>query len=77
MKDIAIVGHGGLAREVAFLIAEINRATPIWNVLGYIGSDADSVSKTVGRHTVKGTDEWLTKSTKEIAVAIAIGQPSL
>jgi sugar O-acyltransferase (sialic acid O-acetyltransferase NeuD family) len=76
MKDIVIVGHGGLAREVAFLIGEINRATPTWNVLGYITSDAESVSKTVGRHTVQGTDEWLVKSTKEIAVAIAIGQSS-
>lgn len=77
MKDILIVGHGGLAREVAFLIGEINRATPRWNLLGYIGSDTKSVSKTVSRHTVRGTDEWLSKSTKEIAVAIAIGQPSL
>ncbi len=76
MKDIVIVGHGGLAREVAFLIGEINRTTPTWNLLGYIASDAKSVSKTVGRHVVHGTDEWLSKSTKEIAVAIAIGQPS-
>ncbi|MGA2602772.1 MAG: NeuD/PglB/VioB family sugar acetyltransferase [Verrucomicrobiia bacterium] len=76
MKDIVIVGHGGLAREVAFLIGEINRATPTWNLLGYIASDAASLSKPVGQHTVRGTDEWLSKSTKEIAVAIAIGQPS-
>lgn len=76
MKDIVIVGHGGLAREVAFLIGEINRATPTWNLLGYVGSDAESVSKVVGRHTVQGTDEWLSKSTKDIAMAIAIGQPS-
>jgi sugar O-acyltransferase (sialic acid O-acetyltransferase NeuD family) len=76
MKDIVIVGHGGLAREVAFLIGEINRATPTWNLLGYISADAASVSKTVGRHTVWGTDEQLAKSTKELAVVIAIGQPS-
>lgn len=76
MKDIVIVGHGGLAREVAFLIGEINRATPVWNLLGYVTSDAGAVSKTVGRHTVMGTDEWLLKSTKETAVAVAIGQPS-
>jgi sugar O-acyltransferase (sialic acid O-acetyltransferase NeuD family) len=76
MKDIVIVGHGGLAREVAFLIAEINRATPTWNLLGYIASDAKSVSQAVGRHVVYETDDWLAKSTKELAVAIAIGQPS-
>ncbi|HTS19116.1 MAG TPA: NeuD/PglB/VioB family sugar acetyltransferase [Verrucomicrobiae bacterium] len=76
MKDIVIVGHGGLAREVAFLIDEINRATPTWNLLGYVGSAADSVSKPVGRHIVRGTDDWLWKLTTEIAVAIAIGQPS-
>jgi sugar O-acyltransferase (sialic acid O-acetyltransferase NeuD family) len=76
MKDIVIVGHGGLAREVAFLVGEINRATPTWNLLGYIATDAESVSKTVGRHVVYETDEWLSKSTKELAVAIAIGQPS-
>ena len=76
MKDIVIVGHGGLAREVAFLIGEINRATPTWNFLGYIASDAKFVSQAVGKHVVYETDDWLSKTTREIAVAIAIGQPT-
>ena len=76
MKDIVIVGHGGLAREVAFLIGEINRKTPTWNLLGYITSDKRSVSLSIGRHAVRATDEWLSKSTEGMAVAIAIGQPA-
>ena len=32
MKDIVIVGSGGLAKELAFLIDEINKVNKIWNL---------------------------------------------
>ena len=36
MRDIFIIGAGGVGKEVAFLIEEINKKNPIWNIVGFI-----------------------------------------
>ncbi|EGT0015008.1 transferase [Clostridium perfringens] len=36
MKDIIIIGAGGVGKEVAFIIEQINIKTPIWNILGIV-----------------------------------------
>lgn len=36
MKNIVILGAGGFAREVAWLIEEINNKNAEWNLLGFI-----------------------------------------
>lgn len=35
MKDIAIFGAGGLGREIALLIRQINEVKPTWNLRGF------------------------------------------
>lgn len=35
MKDIAIYGAGGLGREIALLIRQINDVKPTWNLVGF------------------------------------------
>jgi sugar O-acyltransferase (sialic acid O-acetyltransferase NeuD family) len=74
MKDIVIVGHGGLAKEVAFLIEEINRARPTWNLRGYISARGNNIGARSGRYAVVETDGWLTQTQESIAVAVAIGR---
>ncbi|HUJ70716.1 MAG TPA: NeuD/PglB/VioB family sugar acetyltransferase [Verrucomicrobiae bacterium] len=77
MKDIVIVGHGGLAKEVAFLIEEINRHRPTWNLRGYISAQRSEVGTRVGKYSVIETDGWLERSRDNLAVAIAIGQTNV
>ena len=77
MKDLVIVGHGGLAREVAFLVEEINRNRRAWNLRGYIGAGPGAVGLQAGRYAVCGEDEWLVNQLNSIAVAIAVGNPVL
>ena len=36
MKNIVIVGAGGVGREVSLIIQQINMLEPTWNLLGYI-----------------------------------------
>lgn len=36
MKDIVIIGAGGIVREVAWIIEEINEVNPIWNIIGFV-----------------------------------------
>lgn len=74
MKDIVIIGSGGFANEVAFLIEEINKAKQEWNILGFIN---DKSNESNGKYPVYQNDEWLFTTQKEIYVVLGIGNPVL
>jgi sugar O-acyltransferase (sialic acid O-acetyltransferase NeuD family) len=73
MEDIVIFGSGGMAREVAFLIEQINGASPQWNILGFVEKDSHRVGEEVGNYRVSYTEEELFDKT--VAAAIGIGTP--
>lgn len=75
MQDIVIFGSGGLAREVAFLIDQINDAAPQWNLLGYVETERERVGQQVGKYRVYCTEEELVD--KKLAAAIGIGTPAV
>jgi sugar O-acyltransferase (sialic acid O-acetyltransferase NeuD family) len=75
MKDIVIVGAGGLGREVAFLINDLNQTHPEWNLLGFLERDSAKVGTAVGEYSVIGTDTFFDRCAASLHVAIAIGQP--
>lgn len=77
MTDLVIIGHGGLAKEVAFLVEEINRQSPTWNLLGYVTTWPECVGQRHAAHLIVNTDDGLLQRTTELAVAVAIGQPAL
>ena len=66
MKDLVIVGVGGFAREVEWLVERINAKNPTWNFKGFIDKDRSS-------NKIFGDDEFILNYTNEIYVAIAIG----
>lgn len=74
MKDIVIIGSGGFAKEVAFLIEEINRVNNTWNLLGYINQN---IGVKNGKYFTINNDDWLKSRKEKTYVAFGIGQPSL
>jgi len=74
MRDIVIFGAGGQARDVAFLIEEINRQEPQWHILGFVEMEGERVGAQVGKYQVYCTEEQLQEM--EVAAAIGIGTPS-
>lgn len=72
MKDIVIVGAGGFAREVQFLIERINQIAPAYNLIGFIDEQLP-VGSMVNDIPVIGGNEFLIHYPKELAVTIAIG----
>lgn len=66
MKNLAIVGNGGFAREVEWLVERINEKIPTWDLKGFIDSNADNPR-------VIGDDSFIVNYEKEVYVAIAIG----
>lgn len=73
MREIVIVGAGGLGREVAWLIEDINRHGGDWRILGF--SDDVAIKGTlINGYPVLGNLSWLCE--QRTNVAIAIGNPS-
>ena len=73
MEDLVIFGSGGMARDVAFLIEQINNASPQWNILGFVETDRERVGQQVGKYRVYCTEEELFD--KSLSVAMGIGTP--
>lgn len=74
MKRIAIVGAGGFAREVAWLIRDLNRVGPQFQFLGFLLSDLSYLSETDSRAEVLGDFNWLGGNRVD-ALAMGIGTP--
>ena len=52
MKKILIIGAGGLAREIRWLIEEINEVNRQFEFIGYIVSDLNSLKDTDSKELV-------------------------
>lgn len=77
-KRIAIIGAGGCAREVAWLIKEINRVHPIYEFVGFLVSDLSRLGDRDSRNQVVGDFSWLEKNASSVAaLALGIGTPSV
>lgn len=79
MKDIAILGAGGQAKETAFLLEEINRALsePEWNILGYIDNDLEKKGSYNGKYAIIGDEDYLVTHDETIYAVIGIGWPDI
>ncbi|MFR3818380.1 MAG: acetyltransferase [Fusobacterium varium] len=73
MKDIVIIGAGGLGRETAWLIEEINEINPEWNLLGFIEDSTDNIGKKINGYKILGTTEYLNNLSEDIYTIVAIG----
>lgn len=74
LKDIAIIGAGGLGKEVAVLIHQINQKELTWNVIGFY-DDAVSIGNKVAGHLVLGKIVELGKIDCNLNVIVAVGDP--
>ena len=75
-KRIAILGAGGQAREVAWLIRDINEQRHEFKILGYIVHDVSKLSEYETRDGLLGDESWLDANRGKIdCLAIGIGNP--
>lgn len=73
MKDIVLIGSGGLAREIAWIIEENNKIEKSWNILGFISNG----NRIYSSYPILGNDEWLLNYPAKINVVCCIGNPML
>ena len=78
LRRIAIVGAGGMAREVASAVHWINRTDRRFEFLGYVVSDISKLGERDSRETVIGDFDWVEKHRHAVdALAIGVGTPSV
>jgi len=78
MKRLCIVGAGGFAREVAWLVSDINRFTMTYQFLGYVVSDLSRLGDHDSREQVLGDFNWLEENKGKVDVlGMGIGNPAI
>jgi len=78
MKKIVILGAGGFAREVAWLIEEINIKNKEWNLLGFIQEGNKYVDSVLNNNKILGDFEWIKKNKHDNLFYIcAVGDPKI
>lgn len=77
VKDILIIGAGGIGRETAWIIEEINEVKPTWNLLGYIDENSEMHGKELNGYKVLGGLEVLEKLEEKPYVVVAIANCSV
>jgi sugar O-acyltransferase (sialic acid O-acetyltransferase NeuD family) len=77
IKRLAIVGAGGFAREVAWLVHDINRCKSAFELVGFVVSDLSKLGDHDSRDQVLGDYKWLEQNREKVdALAIGIGSPA-
>ncbi|EIW00674.1 sugar O-acyltransferase, sialic acid O-acetyltransferase NeuD family [Thermoanaerobacter siderophilus SR4] len=76
IKDIVIIGAGGFAREVAWLIEDINKEKQKWNLLGFIDENIHNKGKILNNYPVLGGFEVIEKF-NDLYVVCAVGDPKI
>jgi sugar O-acyltransferase (sialic acid O-acetyltransferase NeuD family) len=76
-QRIVIIGASGFAREVRWLLEEINRSRDTFRFLGYVVSDLARLGEHDSHGDILGDYEWLERHCDEVdAIAIGIGTPA-
>ena len=76
MKNIAIFGAGGFGKEVACLIANLNKTGAEWNLIGFFDDGKEKGMQISHYGKVLGGVEEINGYPDNLALAIAIGNPS-
>ena len=77
MKKIVIYGAGGFAKEIIWLIEEINNISKEWELLGIIDDNLDNFGREINNYKVLGRKDCLTTLSNDIFVIIAIGDGNI
>jgi sugar O-acyltransferase (sialic acid O-acetyltransferase NeuD family) len=71
VKDIIILGAGGVGREVALLIQQINRDKPRWNLLGFLDDNRELHNKDINGFKVLGDLHYM-DNLRDMYVVLAV-----
>lgn len=74
VRDLVLIGAGGLGREAAAAVDAINRLRPTWRLLGFLDDDARLHGTLVSGRSVRGPVELLAEL-PGAAVVVCVASP--
>ncbi|MCC9136199.1 acetyltransferase [Pontibacter silvestris] len=77
LKPIAIVGAGGLGKEILVLLHQINEVTPVWDIKGFYDDNTELQGQLINGFPCLGTINDLSCTTSELYVTVALGSPHI
>lgn len=77
MKNIIIIGAGGVGREVSLIIEKINKLKATWNLIGFIDDNINSWNKIINGYQIIGGMDLLETLPLDTYVVIAIANYNL
>ena len=72
LKDLIIIGAGGVGREAALIVEDINNISKEWNLLGFIDDNKNIKGENINGYNVLGGLENIINYEKEVYVVCAI-----
>lgn len=72
MKNIIIIGAGGVGREVSLIIEKINKLKATWNLIGFIDDNINSWNRIINGYQIIGGMDLLETLPSDTYVVIAI-----
>ena len=76
-KRVAILGAGGQAREIAWLIRDINRERLVYEMLGYLVPNLSSLGEYDSQTGLLGDESWIDSNRNKVdCLVIGTGNPT-
>ena len=72
LKNIIIIGAGGVGRETALIIEDINNVNKEWNIIGFVDDNDDIQNTKIDNYHVVGKLDYILNYEKEVYVVCAI-----
>lgn len=72
MKDLIIIGAGGVGRETAWIVEQINRVNPTYNLLGFLDDNTDIWGTYINGYRVLGGVKYVEDNECNCEVVVAI-----
>ena len=72
MNELVIIGAGGLGKEVAYIVEEINKKKASYKLLGFIDDAKDKLGENIIGYSVLGGIDYLKKTNYSGKIIIAI-----
>ncbi|MDM0536830.1 acetyltransferase [Clostridium perfringens] len=72
MKNLIIIGAGGVGKETAWIVEQINMKKETYNILGFIDDNEELWNKFINGYKVLGRLDYLLENEIECEIVIAI-----
>lgn len=72
MKNLIIIGAGGVGRETAWIVEQINRVNPTYNLLGFLDDNTDLWGTYINGYRVLGGVKYIEDNECNCEVVVAI-----